>query len=79
MVAIKARRPLLLVKTNHYFYLVGFSELVSTTILINLNLVFINYFIGWRNLFNILYSMLSHHNMLHMQSISFCLTLNPLI
>lgn len=80
MVAIKARRPLLLVKTNHYFYLiVGFSELESTTILINLILVFINYFIGWRNLFNILYSMLSHHNMLHMQSISFCLTLNPLI
>lgn len=79
MVAIKARRPLLLVKTNHYFYLVGFSELESTTILINLILVFINYFIGWRNLFIILYSMLSHHNMLHMQSISFCLTLNPLI
>lgn len=79
MVAIKARRPLLLVKTNHYFYLVGFSELESTTILINLILVFINYFIGWRNLFNILYSMLSHHNMLHMQSISLCLTLNPLI
>lgn len=79
MVAIKACRPLLLVKTNHYFYLVGFSELESTTILINLILVFINYFIGWRNLFNILYSMLSHHNMLHMQSISFCLTLNPLI
>lgn len=79
MVAIKARRPLLLVKTNHYFYLVGFSELESTTILINLILVFINYFIRWRNLFNILYSMLSHHNMLHMQSISFCLTLNPLI
>lgn len=79
MVAIKARRPLLLVKTNHYFYLVGFSELESTTFLINLILVFINYFIGWRNLFNILYSMLSHHNMLHMQSISFCLTLNPLI
>lgn len=79
MVAIKARRPLLLVKTNHYFYLVGFSELESTTILINLILVFINYFIRWRNLFNILYSMLSHHNMLHMQSISFCLTLNPSI
>lgn len=79
MVTIKARRPLLLVKTNHYFYLVGFSELESTTILINLSLVFINYFIRWRNLFNILYSMLSHHNMLHMQSISFCLTLNPLI
>lgn len=63
MVIIKVRRFFLLVKINYYFYLVGFLELEFIIIFINLILVFINYFIGWRNLFNILYSMLFYYNM----------------
>lgn len=68
MVIIKVRRFFLLVKINYYFYLVGFLELEFIIIFINLILVFINYryFIGWRNLFNILYSMLFYYNMLYM-------------
>lgn len=68
MVVIKVRRFFLLVKINYYFYLVGFLELEFIIIFINLILVFINYryFIGWRNLFNILYSMLFYYNMLYM-------------
>lgn len=66
MVIIKVRRFFLLVKINYYFYLVGFLELEFIIIFINLILVFINYFIGWRNMFNILYSMLFYYNMLYM-------------
>lgn len=66
MVVIKVCRFFLLVKINYYFYLVGFLELEFIIIFINLILVFINYFIGWRNLFNILYSMLFYYNMLYM-------------